>query len=64
MNKVAIVEVKVVLPANFKPHTLTYHAFSQMEKDSEKAMSSNAQKNCLLNMYSKKERSGIWKRVY
>jgi hypothetical protein len=37
MNKIAIIEVKVGLPANFKPRTLTYRAFSQMEKDSEKA---------------------------
>ncbi|GAB6010816.1 hypothetical protein [Viscerimonas tarda] len=36
MNKVAIIEVKVGLPANFKPKTLTYRAFSLMEKDSEK----------------------------
>jgi hypothetical protein len=37
MNKIAIIEVKVGLPADFKPRTLTYRAFSQMEKDSEKA---------------------------
>jgi hypothetical protein len=37
MNKVAIIEVKVGLPTNFKPRTLTYRAFSQIEKESEKA---------------------------
>jgi hypothetical protein len=35
-NKLALIEVKVTLPANFKPRTLTYRAFSQLEKASEK----------------------------
>lgn len=36
MNKIAIIEVKVTLPATFKPHTMTYRAFSQFEKENEK----------------------------
>jgi hypothetical protein len=35
--KLAIIETKVVLPACFKPRVLTYRAYSQLEKDSEKA---------------------------
>jgi hypothetical protein len=35
--KVAIIETRVVLPACFSPRTLTYRAYSQLEKDSEKA---------------------------
>ena len=35
-NKLAIIEVKITLPSSFKPRTMTYRGFSQMEKISEK----------------------------
>lgn len=35
-NKLAIIEVKITLPASFRPRTMTYRGFSQMKKVSEK----------------------------
>ena len=36
-NKLAIIEVKITLPAGFKPRALTYRAFSNFEKTSEQS---------------------------
>jgi len=36
-NKLAIIEVKIILPAGFKPRALTYRAFSNFEKTSEQS---------------------------
>jgi hypothetical protein len=34
--KIAIIETKLTLPNNYRPRTLTYRSFSQIEKENEK----------------------------